>query len=208
MMADDTPLFDLPAESADSTRRDYASIRERASLTRFRAHIRHFSSSAARADSAGEDPQKRRYTGAMHVLIALLFAFPVAGVAVAQERPVPSDSTRITVPGCAKDRLFVVGETEGRENTTTGISPGRRFRLSGPRSLLDDIKKREGSMVEITGLVRKSDVAGPGGVTFLGGRVRVGGTTTSRDPIRDPMYNQIVIDVEGFQVLPDRCPSR
>src|SRR5688572_5508521 len=59
MMADDPPLFGLPAESADSTRRDYASIRERASLTRFRAHIRHFSSSAARADSAWGGPAKK-----------------------------------------------------------------------------------------------------------------------------------------------------
>jgi hypothetical protein len=146
--------------------------------------------------------------GAMRLLMSLLFALSFAGAAFAQERPVPSDSTRITVPGCAKDRLFVVEEAEGREVTATGIRPGRRFRLSGPRSLLDDIKKREGSMVEITGLVRKSDVEGPGGVTFLGGRVRLGGTTTARDPVRDPMYNQIVIDVEGFQVLPDRCPSR
>jgi hypothetical protein len=44
-------------------------------------------------------------------------------------------------------------------------------------------------------------------VTLLGGRVRIGGTSP-RDPIRDPMYNQIVLDVEGFQVLPDACPAR
>jgi hypothetical protein len=61
-------------------------------------------------------------------------------------------------------------------------------------------------MVIITGLVKKSDMAGPGGVTFLGGRVRIGGAP-QRDP-RDPMYSQVVIDVEGFQSLPDSCPSR
>jgi hypothetical protein len=73
--------------------------------------------------------------------------------------------------------------------------------------VLDDIKKRQGTMVEITGLVRKSDLSGPGGVTMLGGRVRIGGAP-QRDPVRDPMYNQIVIDVEGFQLLPDSCPTR
>ena len=73
--------------------------------------------------------------------------------------------------------------------------------------MLDDIKAREGSMVEITGLVRKADMAGPGGVTILGGRVRIGGATP-RDPVRDPMYNQVVIDVEGYQLLPDQCPDR
>jgi hypothetical protein len=139
------------------------------------------------------------------VVIILLLGFAAAGTA--QERKVPSDSARITIPGCAKDRLFVVGVPEGRETKATDVAPGRRFRLSGPRSVLDDIKKRQGTMVEITGLVRKSDLAGPGGVTMLGGRVRIGGAMP-RDAARDPMYNQIVIDVEGFQLLPDSCPTR
>jgi hypothetical protein len=136
---------------------------------------------------------------------ALLLA--ATRVAPAQERPIPSDSERISIVGCAKDRTFIVRTPEGREVTSTEIQPGRRFRLSGPRRLLDDIKRREGSMVELTGLVRKSDVAGPGGLTILGGRVRIGGATP-RDAVRDPMYNQVVIDVEGFQRLPDACPTR
>lgn len=143
----------------------------------------------------------------MQKVAVIVFLLVATGVAAGQERPVPSDSTRITIPGCAKDRLFVVEEVEGRENTARGIAPGRRFRLSGPRAVLDDIRRRETTMVEITGLVRKADMAGPGGVSLLGGRVRIGGISP-RDPIRDPMYNQIVLDVEGFQVLPDRCPGR
>ena len=143
----------------------------------------------------------------MHVLTSLMLLLAVADLAAAQERPVPGDSTRISIPGCARDRAFIVGEPDGHEVTATGIRPGRRFRLSGPRRLLDDIKKREGAMVEITGLVRKSDMGGPGGVTLLGGRVRIGGATP-RDPVRDPMYNQVVIDVESFRPLPDRCRPR
>lgn len=125
----------------------------------------------------------------------------------AQERPVPRDSSRITIAGCARDRVFVVGTPEGRDVTQSGIQPGRRFRLSGPRQILDDIRRRELSMIEVTGLVRKSDMAGPGGVTFMGGRIRIGGTAP-RDAVRDPMYNQVVIDIEGYQLLPDACPSR
>ncbi len=143
----------------------------------------------------------------MQALVSAMLLLVVAHLAAAQERPIPSDSTRVSISGCAKDRTFIVDEPAGREITATGIQPGRRFRLSGPRRVLDDIKKREGTMVEITGLVRKSDVAGPGGVAILGGRLRIGGTAP-RDAIRDPMYNQVVIDVEGFQVLPDRCPTR
>jgi hypothetical protein len=137
------------------------------------------------------------------VLLLLLAPTPAA----VQERPVPSDSARVTLPGCAHDRAFVVLEAEGREITASGILPGRRFRLSGPRQVLADIRKREGTMVEITGLVRKSDLAGPGGLKIFGGRVRIGGAMP-RDPVRDPMYNQVVIDVEGFQLLPDPCPAR
>lgn len=143
----------------------------------------------------------------MQALIAIVLLLPVMDTAAAQERSVPSDSTRITIPGCARDRAFIVGRPEGHETSATDIQPGRRFRLSGPRHVLDDIKKHEGTMVQITGLVRKADMAGPGGVTMFGGRVRIGGTTP-RDAVRDPMYNQVVIDVEGFQLLPDRCPTR
>jgi hypothetical protein len=146
----------------------------------------------------------RHYRNAAIVAALMLVALALA---VAQERPVPSDSSRITIPGCAKDRTFVVTQPEGHEISATGIQPGRRFRLSGPRQVLDDLRKREATMVQITGLVRKSDLAGPGGVRLLGGRVRIGGATP-RDPVRDPMYNQIVIDVEGFQLLPDPCPAR
>lgn len=146
----------------------------------------------------------RHYRNAAIVASLLLVA---SAPAAAQERPVPSDSSRITIPGCAHDRAFVVTEPEGHEIKATGIQPGRRFRLAGPRTVLDDIRKREATMVEITGLVRKSDLAGPGGLRIFGGRVRIGGAQP-RDPVRDPMYNQIVIDVEGFQLLPDPCPAR
>lgn len=142
----------------------------------------------------------------MTLAVALLMLLASDAVA-AQERPVPSDSSRITIPGCARDRSFVVGQPDGHELGASSIQPGRRFRLSGPRRVLDDIRKREATMVEITGLVRKSDLAGPGGLRIFGGRVRIGGAMP-RDPVRDPMYNQVVIDVEGFQLLPDPCPAR
>jgi hypothetical protein len=134
----------------------------------------------------------------------ILVAVPLA--AAQEERPVPSDSSRIRIAGCAHDRAFIVDVPQGREDVNNGIAPGRRFRLSGPRGVLDDIRRREGSMVAITGLVRKSDLAGPGGVRLFGGRVRIGGAPP-RDR-NDPMYNQVVIDVESFQLLPDSCPTR
>jgi hypothetical protein len=124
-----------------------------------------------------------------------------------QERRVPDDSSRITIVGCADDRLFVTDLPASKEMPAGSLEPGRRFRLNGRREVLAEIRKRERTMVEITGLVKKADLAGPGGISMLGGRVRIGGASP-RDPIRDPMFNQVVIDIESFQSLPDACPAR
>ena len=97
-------------------------------------------------------------------------ALGIGSVTHAQDRPVPGDSARVSIPGCAKGRSFVVASTPEHEPTQADIAPGRRFRLSGPKDVLNDIKKREGRMIEITGLVRKAALTGPGGIAIAGGR--------------------------------------
>jgi hypothetical protein len=136
---------------------------------------------------------------------------PAAGVGFpAQEREIPKDSSLVTLRGCARDRAFVVAPRSEDSPGSLEIAPGRRFRMSGPKSILEDIRKRERMMVEITGLVRKSDVAGPGGISLGGGRVRIGGGNpqSSVGAGRDSAYNQAVIDVESFRSLLEPCPSR
>ena len=93
----------------------------------------------------------------------------------AGERPVPKDSVRVSIPGCSKGSAFVVTESPEGERTSVEIKTGRRFRLTGKKELLNEIKAREGYMIEVTGIVRKNDLAGPGGITLGGGRVRIGG---------------------------------
>ena len=136
----------------------------------------------------------------------------VAGVLLsAQEREVPRDSERLTLPGCAKGRTFITASTAEHEAIRSGVPEGRRFRMAGPGKLLKEIEAREGRMIELTGLVRKSQLADPGGVTIAGGRVRIGGrmpVSGSGDLRNDPGYNQVVIDVEAWRPLPDACPSR
>lgn len=130
----------------------------------------------------------------------------------AQERDIPKDSERIAIPGCGKGRTFIVAQRSGHEPVRSDIQPGRRFRLSGPKKILEDIKKQEGTMVEVTGLVRKSQLAGPGGVAIAGGRIRIGGALPRdpiySDPARDPRYNEAVMDVESWRPLPESCPAR
>jgi hypothetical protein len=144
---------------------------------------------------------------AVTLAVAASPAFPLA-----QERPIPNDSTRITIPGCARGRTFIIAERRGHEPASRDLLPGRRFRLSGPRGILDEIGKRERMMVEVTGLVRKSELAGPGGITI--GGVRIGGGPP-RDPIggeptRSPqgVMTDAVLDVEGWTALPEPCPER
>ena len=133
----------------------------------------------------------------------------VVGLVCAQERPVPSDSARVAIPGCSKDRTFIVAETPEHEPRQVEIAPGRRFRLSGEKDVLNDIKKREGRMIEVTGLVRKADLKGPSGIAVAGGRVRIG-AGMPQSPTGDPAhgvtgYEQAVLDVEGWRLLGENC---
>ena len=148
----------------------------------------------------------------MRLLATSIVVLAASGLmAAAQEREVPKDSTRLTMRGCAKDRVFTTTAQPEHEPVAVDVPAGRRFRLQGPRGILDDIKRREGTMVQVTGLVRKAALSGPGGVKIFGGRIRIGGALPQdpvADPRRDPMYNVVVIDVESFQPLLESCETR
>ena len=155
------------------------------------------------------------YTRLMRTLLpAAAFVVAFCSLTGAQERElpeVPKDSERLFLRGCARDRTFIVAPRSEHEPVRSDVEPGRRFRLSGPKKILEEIKAREVTMLEVTGLVRKSQVGGPGGVTIAGGRVRIGGgmpQAPTSDARHDPMYNVVVIDVESFRPLTDECPSR
>ena len=140
-------------------------------------------------------------------LVILVFA---TAVVAAQEKPdVPKDSSLVSLQGCAKKGNFVVGERREDQPGTLEIAPGRRFRMNGPKALLNEIKAHERSLIEITGLIKKSDVNPPQGIPVLGGRVRIGGGRVPQDPIsnpaRDPAYNQVTIDVRSWRALDGSC---
>ncbi len=147
----------------------------------------------------------------MKSLLMLMFVVAMVGLPAAQEREVPKDSARLSIPGCSRGRTFIVSEAPEHETKGEDVAPGRRFRLSGRKAALKEIKKREGEMVEITGLVRRADLGGPGGVS-LGGGIRIGGGPARdpiyADPMRDPGFNQAVFDVESWRPLPGSCPER
>ena len=146
-------------------------------------------------------------------LAAMFLAASLAAVtltAAAQDSPdVPKDSLLVTLNGCAKNGAFVVGERREDQPGTLEIQPGRRFRLKGPKNLLDEIKARQRTAVQVTGLLRQSDVGDTRGIGLLGGRVRIGGVRTPQDPIsdpaRDPASYQPVLDVRSWKQLSGDC---
>lgn len=127
----------------------------------------------------------------------------------AQEKPVPKDSMRLSISGCARGRVFTVDRNPEHEVGSTILEYGTKARLQGPKKLLDEIKARERSMIELTGLIKLSEVTPPG-VGLAGGRVRIApASPMSRGGVPvDPGPQPPVIDVESWRLLNASCPSR
>jgi hypothetical protein len=146
---------------------------------------------------------------ASFALVLVVLAATVSG----QEREVPKDSVRLAVPGCVDGRTFIVMRRERAEPVDGEVQPGRRFRLNGKKELLKEMNTQKATMVEVTGLVRRSQV-NQTGIPVAGGRVRIGGGQPQA-PLgggpgtgRSAMYDEAVFDVESWRSLPDECPSR
>src|SRR5262245_26290525 len=111
----------------------------------------------------------------MRTMCGLLVAGVVVGAVVvrAQEKPVPKDSTRVTIPGCVRGSTLIAATPRGIEKRGP-VNEGQRFRMAAKKDVIRDIGKHKDTMVEVTGIVRTSQYQ-PGGVSVLGGRVRIGG---------------------------------
>jgi hypothetical protein len=128
-----------------------------------------------------------------------------------QESKTPSDSELVSLAGCTKGRVFTVHESPEHEPRQSAVAPGRRFQLTGQKDALKDIRRHEGQLIEVTGLVRKSDLKGPGGIAIAGGRIRIGGPvprSAMGSPGRDPQYNVAGLDVSGWRQLAGECPKK
>ena len=126
----------------------------------------------------------------------------------AQEKPVPKDSTRLSISGCARGRVFTVGRSP--EHEWKGVlDEGMKLRLEGQKKLLEEIKARETSMVEITGLMKQSDTKQPG-VGLAGGRVRIAPVMPANRgvPGQNMGPTPPVFDVESWRLLNSSCPGR
>ena len=145
----------------------------------------------------------------MRITIATFVALVVSsGLLVAQEKkPVPKDSVRVAIPGCTKGYIFTAGPRTEDQPGSVDIPEGTHLRMNGPKKLMTEVKAHEGSMIEITGLMKKGQY-GPEGVGIGGGvRITPGQTSGGTMPGAQ-MTRQIAIDVEGWRPATGNCPSR
>ena len=144
----------------------------------------------------------------MRILPSLALLTLITSVASAQEpKPVPKNSVRVSIPGCARNYLFTVGPRTADEATSNlEIPEGMHIRMNGPKTLLAEIKAHQGSMIAITGVMKKGQYK-PDGVG-LGGGVRLGPSGGPGSAALPPasMTNQPMIDVEGWRPIAGNCP--
>jgi hypothetical protein len=144
-------------------------------------------------------------TGTMLAFAMTVLTIPLS----AQEtKPVPKNSVRVTVSGCAKGYIFTAGPSIGDLPGSHDVPEGTHLRMNGPRKLLAEITGYTDSMVSITGLMKK-DQYKPGGVRIGGGVAITPGTVSSSGgaPVN---YNAspAQIDVEGWSPAVGKCLSR
>jgi hypothetical protein len=144
-----------------------------------------------------------RTTAAIIAAVAVL-----SGAMIAQEsKRVPKDSMRVRVPGCTKGYIFTAGRRTQDEAGSGDIPEGMHLRMSGPKKLMAEVKAHQGSMIEITGLMKKGQYKQDG--VSLGGGVRVSpGPEPGGSLAGNPGVSQIFIDVEGWRPVVGNCPSR
>lgn len=126
----------------------------------------------------------------------------------AQEKPVPKDSMRIFVPGCTKGQIFTAGPKTEDQPGRSDIPEGMHLRMNGPRKLMAEIKAHEGSMIEITGLIKKGQYGQEGIAIGRGVRIGPGGSPTGGTMSSQANFSQTTIDVEGWRVVEGTCPGR
>jgi hypothetical protein len=124
----------------------------------------------------------------------------------AQEKPrVPKDSMMLVVTGCLKGRVLAVSDVRQEDTQTGPIVRAKSFRLAAKGDVMDEIKRDDRHLVEVTGLVKKSALIEPG-VRVGKGIVIGGGSPTAGSGGRPaPSEYLPVMDVSSVRVRAPGC---
>ena len=136
---------------------------------------------------------------AVVALFALALASPQADP---QEKPrVPDDSIELTVTGCLKGRVLTTVARRAAE-PERGIYVGERsFRINAKKDVMDEVKKHNGHLVEVVGLIKRSALDDKG--------VKIGSATISAASpsgrLPSPAENVDVMDASAVRLRSTSC---
>jgi len=140
------------------------------------------------------------------LLLLALLASPSAQATekTPQEKPkVPKDSIELTVIGCLKGRVLSTIEQRQAEVESGPHVGARTFRLAAKKDVMEEIKKQNGHLVEVTGVVKRSALDDKGvklGPVTVAPASPVGGRG-----IPDPAANVDVMDAWAVRLRSTSC---
>lgn len=138
--------------------------------------------------------------------VLLVTSIALSRLLHAQEtKPVPKDSVRVSIPGCTKGYVFTTSPRSAEQPGSVNIPDGMHLRMNGPKKVMSEIKAHEGSMIEVTGIMKKGQFND--GVNIGGVRISPG-SASPNGGLGSPTSGQILIDVESWRQIVGSCPSR
>jgi hypothetical protein len=144
----------------------------------------------------------------MRLVAIVALAMAVSSPLGAQEtKPVPKGSVRVSIPGCSKGYMFTAGARTVEAPGNVDVPEGMHLRLNGPKKMIAEIKAHEGSLIEITGLMRKGQY-GPSGIGIGGVRVQPGSSPGSGSISVGAPASPVMLDVEGWRPVVGNCSVR
>jgi hypothetical protein len=142
------------------------------------------------------------------VIVSVLSGLLMVEPAATQESSRDKDSVELVARGCLKGRELTAEEVSGGDDLD--LTGGLIFRLSAKGDVERDVKRQNGHLVEVTGLVKKTALATPG-FKIGGGRIVIGGGgPASRDPTRNPARNPsrriVPMETTLIELISESCP--
>ena len=145
----------------------------------------------------------------MTPLVAMLVVLALGAPQDApQEQPkVPKDSLELTVIGCLKGRVLKAVDERQVDVESSPYVGGRSFHLASKKKVTEELKRQQGHLVEVTGLVKRSALDDKG---MTVGRVAIGGGSPSAGTrsMPNPADNVIVMDVSAVRMRSSSCTGQ
>jgi hypothetical protein len=121
-----------------------------------------------------------------------------------QEKPkVPKDSIELTVIGCLKGRVLSTIEQRQADVESSPHVGERTFRVAAKKDVMEEFKKHNGQLVEVTGVVKRSALDDKG--VKLGHVTVAPASPVGGRGIPDPAANVDTMDVWAVRMRSSSC---